>query len=138
MTTGKTFLAAVLSVAFSASSAGAADWQNMTPAQFPAQVRSVSFATGHVIDRDRWVSWGAWTVRFGDRAPVAQGTRMSKDGSLGFIAIEGLKCMNRVVGESECVMRLWPLRHRANIPCSIEGDKMPTIGIECPAGVELE
>ena len=118
--------------------AGADDWRKMRLAQFPAQVRSISFDRGHVIDRSRTLRWDAWTVGFGDRAPVANGLRMQRDGSLGAINIEKLKCSNRAVGESECTMSLWLPHTRANIPCWIGGDKTPTIEIDCPARIEFE
>jgi hypothetical protein len=139
MTIARTFLAAALAVASWAAPAGAADWRNMSVSQFPAQVRSISFDGGHVLDRNRSLTWGAWTVGFGPQAPVATGASFP-DGSLSVIAIEKLKCTNRVVGESECKMTLW-LPRNVNVPCSIWGDKdsnVPKINIDCPIDLKIE
>src|SRR5262249_60707140 len=53
---------------------GAVVWQRYTENDFPAQVHSIATALGGIVDAKNKVTYGPWTVSFGESPPFASYT----------------------------------------------------------------
>lgn len=118
------------------NAAWAGDWRQMGLSQFPARLNAITFPSGHRLDLNNSLKWGAWDVSFGGKNPIALGNNYQN--SLGSIEIH-LACMNAIVGTRTCKMILWSPYIRVNTPCFIDVDGTETrILIDCPSDLKIE
>ena len=114
----------------------AGDWQQMQLSDFPARVHTITFPSGHILDSNRTLTWGAWGVGFGGSVPTAIGNNYQN--KLGSIEIQNLTCTNAIAGSRTCKMILWPPYMRVNTPCFIDVDGTNTrIEINCPSDLNI-
>ena len=116
-------------------SATAGDWRAMSPAKFPAQVRSITVGS-LAMDSGHSVSWGAWGVRFTSVPPIARHTTVegpyNSPGDFS-ISIGPLECVNRIEGASSCFLNL--MRIQGSFACIII-PKPEWVG--CPSDLVLD
>ena len=48
------------------------DWRQMRQVDLPSRVKAIVFPSGAVLDARNPRKWGAWTVKFGSRAPIVR------------------------------------------------------------------
>ena len=107
-------------------------WQRYTQNDFPARVRSITTALGNVLDANRGLKYGSWTVSFGKGIPYAfyKCPRINECE----ILITNLKC-EASDGRVPCQLKL----HAKDRPaCELIVPERETIGILCPHDVLLE
>jgi hypothetical protein len=107
-------------------------WQHHTENDFPAQVRSVTSRLGNVLDANRELAYGSWTVRFGKGKPYAsyncpQNTNCE-------INISNLRCDHSAGGSAPCELKLYD-----NATCKLViPERREAFEILCPLDVALE
>jgi hypothetical protein len=74
------------------------NWRD--PANYPARVNSIQFSSGKLAAGSP-VRIGSWTIRFGNRSPVAK-YQTSPD--CNAVQVEEFICSNSVIGEKQCQM----------------------------------
>jgi hypothetical protein len=107
-------------------------WQHHTENDFPAQVHSVTSRLGNVLDANRELTYGSWTVRFGKGKPYAsyncpQNTNCE-------INISNLRCDDSAGGSAPCELKLYD-----NATCKLViPETREAFEILCPLDVALE
>lgn len=124
-------------------SAAQADWKDWTTmlsaANFPTRLSAIYFQHGKLMmDANRTVKWGSWTVSFGERTPLAdyyQGTGIRK-------IIITLRCANPSAGEHDCTMFLIRVSAGSDrfSQCEVAVNATPSYNfhINCPSHLLVE
>src|SRR5215475_8819225 len=110
---------------------GALVWQRYTENDFPAQVQSITTTLGGIVDAKNKVTYGPWTVSFGEGNPYA-----SYNCSLYSICemnISNLMCDHSAGGRASCELKL---KHNATCKLVIP-ERQEEIPIGCPLSVAL-
>ena len=114
--------------------ANAQNWRSR--ASYPAFVEQVVFRTGNRLATGLSLQWGAWSVTFGQSAPVARWEQM---GDCSGPLIEGLACRNPVAGEKSCNMSIaitCPSARQLEDSCGLGiRDQAKPIIIKCPVQI---
>lgn len=124
----------LLTACMSNAGSSGSSWTGMPGASFPAQVQSIDFPNGLVLDASNGMRWGAWSVRFGSR-PIAYHNQ--DDHIAKFIHITGLRCINAIEGEKECMMFLTFFKSDRVYRCQIMGGTREITNINCPSALRL-
>jgi len=107
-------------------------WQRHTENDFPAQVHSVNTQLGNALDAKHRLTYGSWTVRFGEGQPYAsyncpQNTNCE-------IIISNLRCDDSAGGSASCELKLYD-----NATCKLViAETREAFEILCPRDVSLE
>lgn len=100
--------------------------------RYPARVLALHFADG-VMDASHAMTWGWWTVRFGEATPIA--TPFKGQGPVDSFEIP-LQCENNELGTRDCTIEI--VQTVLNIPaCRITDGERIDIKIVCPASIEF-
>jgi hypothetical protein len=100
--------------------------------RYPARVLALHFAKGS-IDGSHTLTWGWWSVRFGEPTPVA--TPFKGQGPIESFEIP-LQCQNDEMGTRDCTIEI--VETRWNIPvCRITDGERIDMNVDCPASIEF-
>ena len=106
-------------------------WQRYTENDFPAQVHSIATALGGIVDAKNKVTYGPWTVSFGESKPYAS-YNCSLD-SICEISISNLRCEHAAGGSVPCELKL-----KKDATCKLViPEKQEELPIGCPLVVAL-
>jgi len=106
-------------------------WQRYTENDFPAQVHSIATALGGIVDAKNKVTYGPWTVSFGESKPYAS-YNCSLD-SICEIRISDLRCDHAAGGSVPCELKL-----KKDATCKLViPEKQEELPIGCPLVVAL-
>jgi hypothetical protein len=107
-------------------------WQRHTENDFPAQVHSVNTQLGNVLDAKHRLTYGSWTVSFGEGQPYA--SYNCPQNANCEIIISNLRCDKSAGGSASCELKLYD-----NATCKLViPEKREAIEILCPRDVALE
>jgi len=110
---------------------GALVWQRYTENDFPAQVHSIATALGGIVDAKNKVTYGPWTVSFGEAPPYASYT--CAPDSICEIRISNLRCEHAAGGRVPCDLKL-----KQDATCKLViPEKQEELPIGCPLVVAL-
>jgi hypothetical protein len=107
-------------------------WQRYTENDFPARVHSVETRLGNVLDAKNELTYGSWTISFGEGNPYAS-YNCPQDASCAII-ISNLRCEHSAGGHAPCELKLY---HNATCKLVIP-ETGEAIEIRCPVAVSLE
>lgn len=128
-------LAVLFAVSWPQTEAAAQDWTRES--NYPSRVAAIRYENGAAITGSSSVTFGAWSISFGNALPVATHGYADEDQEVPYIQITGLVCSNSVTGKDACKMGVFFRKHYCRIDG--EGDKKGPGGlqIKCPAALEL-
>jgi len=106
-------------------------WQRYTENDFPAQVQSITTTLGGIVDAKNKVTYGPWTVSFGEGNPYASYNCSLY--SICEINISNLMCDHSAGGRASCELKL---KHNATCKLVIP-ERQEEIPIGCPLSVAL-
>ncbi len=107
------------------------DWQRSTDNEFPTRVKWIISQVGNVLDANRGLRYGTWTVTSGAGGPYA--TYQCPQGGICEVNIGNLQCQESTGGPAPCALVLYK-----NAICELViPEKRETLEIGCPLSVAL-
>src|SRR5678810_185242 len=103
--TWQCFCAFACALLVSACATDSLEWQQRTENDFPARVKWVTSQLGNVLDANRGLRYGSWTVTSGEGGPYA--TYQCPQDGICAIIISNLQCEQSSGGHASCELRLY-------------------------------
>jgi hypothetical protein len=116
----------------SGCAADSLEWQRRTENDFPARVNWITSQVGNILDTERGLRYGSWTVTSGAGGPYA--TYQCPQGGICEVNIGNLQCQQSTGGPAPCALVLYK-----NAICELViPEKRETLEIGCPIQVVLK